>query len=48
MDIEPLTKCEQCRHWTRDNCELEYTLWPDLGEYCQEWSREPGLDEGEK
>lgn len=43
---EPLTWCERCRHWLPDGCELGSLCWPDEGDQCIDFEREPEVDDG--
>jgi len=41
---QPLTTCERCRHWLPHDCDADSEYWPDDGDACAEFEREPGVD----
>ena len=41
---EPLTWCERCRHWLPHECAQGNFHWPDFGDRCNEFEREPGVE----
>lgn len=41
---KPLTWCERCRHWLSHGCANDNTHWPDNGDQCADFEREPGVE----
>jgi hypothetical protein len=41
---EPLTWCERCRYWLPWGCEQDNDHWPDFGDQCNQFEREPGVE----
>ena len=37
--------CAPCRHWTRQQCAEGLTGFPQIGQLCAHWAREPGSDD---
>ncbi len=43
-DVPDLNKCEMCQAWMPDRCADEMPYYPDHGEFCPLFVREPGVE----
>ena len=44
VPVPKLRGCEPCRYWGRYGCGKRKPGFPDVGEYCYDFEREPGVE----
>jgi len=44
MEPQPLAGCEPCAYWSRSGCLKCKPGYPDIGDWCRGYEREPGVE----
>lgn len=44
VPVRPVTNCEKCAWWSPTACLKRKAGFPDVGDYCYSYEREPGVE----